>query len=221
MITARRFANRNARTIPEVLRLVAGVNSCMEPHGADDRHARLRREPFTSASLLLSTAAVKRVGQGRVPAAPQSRFLRHSEHQAARGHPWPRVAPTARMRTGASSTSLRSRRGPAGGKVDGLGGSRETGSVGTYYGPASATRRFSFGKVTHSQFPMVFWATERLQRQGLGYFREGIETRAASLLYRHDDSVDGLRRRSAGDRFPPGAVFRSSTRLARAWIFSR
>jgi outer membrane receptor protein involved in Fe transport len=85
----------------------------------------------------------------------------------------------------ASSTSSRSpARTCKGGQVEAFGGSRETGSLGTYYGRRfSDASLFVSGKF-HPQ-PVadgVLGRHQRLQRQGLRYFREGIESRAAGLL---------------------------------------
>ena len=88
VISAQQIRESGARTIPEILRLVGGVNVRWNPMVQTVDIRSFGQNPFTSRVLLLIDGVpYNSWNKGGVSPAPRVRFLHVAEHQADRGGP--------------------------------------------------------------------------------------------------------------------------------------
>ena len=82
-----------------------------------------------------------------------------------------------------------------GGRVEAFGGSRDTGSGGTYYGKRFGDGSlFASGKFVQSQLPMEFWADENESDAGHDVFLKATYKGLQASYYRHQDEWRASRR---------------------------
>ena len=221
VITAQQIRESNARTIPEVLRLVAGVNVRWNPMVQTIDMRGFGENPFTSRVLLLIDGVPYNAwDKGGFPQHPSLDFFviqNIKRLEVIRGPGSALYGENAYW--GVINIVTLAGEDLQGGQVEAFGGSRETGSVGTYYGRRFRdASMFVSGKFTQSQFPIAFWADENDSNvRGSDIFVKVSRRGLQASYYRHDDSVDGFEERFPPEvGFPPGAVFRSVDNISQS-----
>ena len=214
VITAQQIRESNARTIPELLRLVAGVNVRWNPMVQTIDIRGFGENPFTSRVLLLIDGVPYNAwDKGGFPQHPSFDFFviqNIKRLEVIRGPGSSLYGENAYW--GVINIVTLSGEDLEGGQIEAFGGSRETGTVGAYYGRRfSETSLFLSGKFTHSQLPMEFWAVENDSSvRASDIFVKASRRGLQASYYRHDDSFDGFDERFPPEAgLPPGAAFRS------------
>ena len=217
VITAQQIRESGARTIPELLRLVAGVNIRWNPMVQTIDMRGFGQNPFTSRVLLMIDGVPYNAwDKGGFPQHPSLDFfvLQNVKRiEVVRGPGSALYGENAFW--GVLNIVTLSGEDLQGGRVEVFGGARETGSVGTYYGRRFKNGSlFASGKFVHSQLPMAFWADENDSAvRAFDGFIKGSYKDWQFSYYRHDDSFDGFEEVIPDPTLPPGAAFRSAEKL--------
>ena len=217
VITAQQIRESGARSIPELLRLVAGVNVRWNPMVQTIDIRGFGQNPFTSRVLLMIDGVPYNAwDKGGFPQHPSFDFfvLQNVKRiEIVRGPGSALYGENAFW--GVLNIVTLSGEDLQGGRVEVFGGARETASFGTYWG-----RRFNngsvflSGKFVNSQLPMAFWAEENDSTvKGFDGFVKATYKGATFSYYRHDDSMDGFEEPLPIPGFPPGTTFRSAETL--------
>ncbi len=217
VITAQQIRESGARSIPELLRLVAGVNVRWNPMVQTIDIRGFGQNPFTSRVLLMIDGVPYNAwDKGGFPQHPSLDFfvLQNVKRiEVVRGPGSALYGENAFW--GVLNIVTLSGEDLQGGRVEVFGGARETASAGTYYG-----RRFTngslflSGKFVHSQLPMAFWADENDSAvKGFDGFVKASYKGMQFSYYRHDDSFDGFEEAIPDPTLPPGSAFRSADQL--------
>ena len=217
VITAQQIRESGARSIPELLRLVAGVNVRWNPMVQTIDIRGFGQNPFTSRVLLMIDGVPYNAwDKGGFPQHPSFDFfvLQNVKRiEIVRGPGSALYGENAFW--GVLNIVTLSGEDLQGGRVEVFGGARETGSFGTYYG-----RRFEkgslflSGKFVNSQLPMAFWAEENDSTvKGFDGFLKASYKGFTFSYYRHDDSMDGFEEVIPDPTLPPGTAFRSAPTL--------
>ena len=217
VITAQQIRESGARSIPELLRLVAGVNVRWNPMVQTIDIRGFGQNPFTSRVLLMiDGVAYNAWDKGGFPQHPSFDFfvLQNVKRiEIVRGPGSALYGENAFW--GVLNIVTLSGEDLQGGRVELFGGARETASVGTYWG-----RRFTqgsvflSGKFVNSQLPMAFWAEENDSTvKGFDGFVKATYGGLTLSYYRHDDSMDGFEEPLPIPGLPPGTAFRSAATL--------
>lgn len=220
VITAQQIRESSARTIPEILRLVAGVNVQWNPMVQAINVRGFGASPFTSRVLLMiDGVSYNAWDKGGFPQHPGFDFfvLQNVKRiEVVRGPGSALYGENAFW--GVINIVTLSGEDLQGGRVEIFGGDRATGSVGTYYGRKYAEGSlFLSGKFVHSQLPMAFWAEENDSRvKGFDGFVKASRRGLQLSYYRHDDTMDGFSEPVPDPTLPPGAVFKSAEHLSQS-----
>lgn len=217
VITAQQIRESGARSIPELMRLVAGVNVRWNPMVQTIDIRGFGQNPFTSRVLLMIDGVPYNAwDKGGFPQHPSLDFfvLQNVKRiEIVRGPGSALYGENAFW--GVLNIVTLSGEDLQGGRVELFGGARETGSAGTYYG-----RRYTHGsiflsgKFVHSQLPMAFWADQNdAAVRSFDGFVKGSYKGLQLSYYRHDDSFDGFEDVIPIPTLPPGTAFRSADRL--------
>ncbi len=214
VITAQQIRESGARTIPELLRLVAGVNIRWNPMVQTIDIRGFGTNPFTSRVLLMIDGVPYNAwDKGGFPQHPSLDFfvLQNVKRiEIVRGPGSALYGENAFW--GVLNIVTLSGEDLQGGRVELYGGARETGSVGTYYGRRFSNGSiFASGKFVHSQLPMAFWADENNSSvNGFDGFVKASYKEWQFSYYRHDDSFEGFEEPIPIPTLPPGSAFRSA-----------
>ena len=217
VITTQQIRESGARTIPELLRLVAGVNIRWNPMVQTIDIRGFGQNPFTSRVLLMIDGVPYNAwDKGGFPQHPSLDFfvLQNVKRiEVVRGPGSALYGENAFW--GVLNIVTLSGEDLQGGHVEVFGGARETGSVGTYYGKRfSKGSLFASGKFVHSQLPMAFWADANDSSvRGFDGFIKGSYKDWQFSYYRHNDSFDGFEEEIPDPTLPPGTAFRSAEKL--------
>ncbi len=197
VISARQIRESGARTIPELLRRVAGVNVRWNPMVQTVDMRSFGQNPFSSRVLLLIDGVpYNSWNKGGFPQHPGFDFfgLQNVKRiEVLRGPGSALYGENAYW--GVVNIVTLSGEDLAGGKIELYGGDVETRSAGVVYGKkvGEAGSILVSGKFLQSQLPMVFWAEENdSQVRGTDVFLKGSYKGLGVSYYRHEDELDGF-----------------------------
>lgn len=203
-----------ARTLPELLRLVAGVNVRWNPMMQTIDMRGFGQNPFTSRVLLLiDDVPYNSWNKGGFPQQPGFDFFvlqNIKQIEVIRGPSSALYGENAYW--GVINIVTLSGGDLAGGKLEVAAGERETRSASIVYGQKVKDGAVLVSaKFLQSQFPTEFWFDENpgSQVRGADIFLKGQYKGLTLSYYRHDDNVGGYREEVADPGLPPGAVFES------------
>ncbi len=224
VVTARQIRESTARTIPELLRLVAGVNVRWNPMVQTLDFRSFGQNPFTSRVLLLIDGVpYNSWNKGGFPQHPGFDFfmLQNIKRlEIVRGPGSSLYGENAYW--GVINIVTLSGEDLQGGKVEVSGGDLRDQSVSAVYGktfrlPASGgtSKKGSFmvsGRLQRGQLPVGFWIEDNdSEVEGSDIYLKGKIGNVEASYYRHEDDVDGF---SNPLGFIPGASFSSAEKIS-------
>ena len=222
VITARQIRESTARTIPELLRLVAGVNVRWNPMVQTLDFRSFGQNPFTSRVLLLIDGVpYNSWNKGGFPQHPGFDFfmLQNIKRlEIVRGPGSSLYGENAYW--GVINIVTLSGEDLQGGKVEVSGGDLLDQSVSAVYGKtfggdSDGTSKGSImvsGRLQRGQLPVGFWFEDAdSEVQGSDIYVKGRYGNFEASYYRHEDDVDGF---SVPLGFIPGASFRSASEIS-------
>ena len=223
VITARQIRESTARTIPEALRLVAGVNVRWNPMVQTLDFRSFGQNPFTSRVLLLIDGVpYNSWNKGGFPQHPGFDFfmLQNIKRlEIVRGPGSSLYGENAYW--GVINIVTLSGEDLQGGKVEVSGGDLLDQSVSAVYGKtfnvssSDGAKKGSFmvsGRLQRGQLPMGFWFEENdSEVEGSDIYIKGKIGGFEASYYRHEDDVGGF---SNPLDFIPGSVFRSAEEIS-------
>jgi iron complex outermembrane receptor protein len=203
VITAKQIAESGMRTVPDMLRLVAGVNVRWNPMMPTIDVRGFGENPFSNRVLLLIDGQPYNSGDtGGFPLSPSFEFFpiqNIKRIEVVRGPGSSLYGENAYW--GVINIVSLSGEDLAGGDVQFFGGSRSSGQVTAQYG-----QKFSTGSIigsvrmTQSMFPQEFWMDDRSKYKASDIFIKGNRGDFEASLWRHDDRMNGF-----AEGFPPEA----------------
>lgn len=218
VITAKQIGESGARTVPDLLRLVAGVNVRWNPMLPTIDIRGFGENPFPNRVLLLIDEAPYNSGDtGGLPLSPAFDLFpiqNIKRIEVVRGPGSSLYGENAYW--GVINIVTLSGEDLAGGDVQLYGGSRTTGEVSAQYG-----QKFSRGSVIgavrmlRSMFPQEFWMDDHSKFRASDVFLKGNFGDWQLSGYRHDDRLDGFEEEFGPEQgLPPTAGFRSAHKLS-------
>ena len=215
VVSARQIRESGARTIPELLRLVAGVNVRWNPmvQGIDIRS--FGQNPFTSRVLLLIDGVpYNSWNKGGFPQHPGFDFfmLQNIKRiEIVRGPGSSLYGENAYW--GVINIVSLSGEDLQGGKLEIQGGDLLSQSIGAVWGQKKGDGSILVsGRVQRGQFPMNFWRVDNdTEVTGSDIFIKGTWKNFEASYYRHEDDLEGF---SNNLGFIPGARFRSAEEIS-------
>src|SRR3954452_6266472 len=217
VVTAKQIAESGARTVPDLLRLVAGVNVRWNPMMQTIDIRGFGENPFSNRILLLIDGSPYNSGDtGGLPLSPAFDFFpvqNIKRIEVVRGPGSSLYGEDAFW--GVINIVTLSGDDLAGGDLQLYGGSRTT-SVLT----AQFWQRIGRGSILGSvrflrtMFPQEFWMDDRSKFQASDVFLKASLGDWQISGYRHDDHLDGFEEElPPGEGFPPTAAIRSAHTL--------
>jgi len=214
VITYSQIQESMARTLPELLRMVVGVNVRWNPMMQTIDVRGFGQIPFTSRVLLLiDDVPYNSWNKGGFPQQPGFDFfvLQNIKRiEVIRGASSALYGENAYW--GVINIVTLSGDDLEGGKLEVYGGERETRSASAIYGQKFKDGSFLVsGKFLQSQFPTEFWFEENNSSkvQGTDIFLKGRYKGFELSYYRHNDNVGGFEETIPDPNLPPGSVFKS------------
>ncbi len=218
VITHAMIKESGARTIPDVVQLVAGMNIRWNPMVQTMDIRGFGSTPFTSRLLLMIDGVPFNAGdKGGFPQQPALDFfvLQNVKRiEIVRGPGSALYGENAFW--GVLNIVTLSGEDLQAVEVEVFGGDRETGSVGASFGRklGESGSILVSAKYLESQFPMVFWAEEQNSKvNGSDVFLKAGYKGLQMSYYRHQDTVDGFREEIPEPSLPPGSAFFSAPQL--------
>lgn len=214
VVTAKQIRESGARTIPDVLRLVAGVNVRWNPMVQTIDMRGFGENPFTNRVLLLIDGVpYNDWNQGGFPQHPGLDFfvLQNVKRiEVVKGPGSSLYGENAFW--GVINIVTLSGEDLQGGRVEAFGGDyRQTGSGGVFLGKKVGEGSvFVSAKYLQSQLPMEFWAENESKWRGSDIFVKGTYRGLSASYYRHQDDMDGFTEALPIPGLPPTAVFQSA-----------
>ncbi len=217
VISAQQIRESGARTIPELMRLVAGVNVRWNPMVQTIDIRGFGQNPFTNRVLLLIDGVpYNSWNKGGFPQHPGFDFfmLQNIKRlEIVRGPGSSLYGENAYW--GVINIVTLSGEDLQGGTVEIQSGDLESQSLGAVYGLKSKDGDASFlvsGRVQRGQFPMRFWFDENdSEVDSSDVFVKATYRGFEFSYYRHEDDLDGFNNPLG---FIPGAVFRSVDKVS-------
>jgi iron complex outermembrane receptor protein len=213
VITARQIRESGARTIPELLRLVSGVNVRWNSMVQTIDMRGFGENPFTNRVLLLIDGVpYNDWNQGGFPQHPGLDFfvLQNVKRvEVVKGPGSSLYGENAFW--GVINIVTLSGEDLDGGRVEGYGGgNRGTGSGGLFYGRKVGDGSiFVSAKYASSQIPVKFWMDDNSQWKGSDIFAKGTYKGLQASYYRHHDDMNGFSEEISDPQLPPNSVFAS------------
>lgn len=211
VVTARQIKESGARSIPELLRLVAGVNVRWNPMVQSIDIRSFGQNPFTSRVLLLIDGVpYNSWNKGGFPQHPGFDFfmLQNIKRiEVVRGPGSSLYGENAYW--GVINIVTLSGEDLQGGQIEVFGGDLENRSFSAVYGQKFKNGSiFASGRLQNGQLPTGFWFEDNdAEIEGSDFFLKGTYKDFEFSYYRHDDELDGF---SNSLGFIPGARFRSA-----------
>ena len=210
VISARQIQESGARTIPELLRLVAGVNVRWNPMVQTIDMRSFGQNPFTSRVLLLIDGVpYNSWNKGGFPQHPGFDFFMLQSIkriEVVRGPGSSLYGENAYW--GVINIVTLSGEDLEGGEVEIYGGDLESRSVGASYGKSVGEGDFLISaRAQQGQLPVGFWFDSGAEVKGGDLFVKGRYKNFEASYYRHEDEADGF---SIPLGFIPGARFESA-----------
>jgi outer membrane receptor protein involved in Fe transport len=214
VVTAKQIQESGARTVPDLLRLVAGVNVRWNPMVQTIDIRGFGENPFSNRILLLIDGSPYNSGDtGGLPLSPAFDFFpvqNIKRVEVVRGPGSSLYGENAFW--GVINIVTLSGDDLAGGDVQLYGGSRTTGEVSAQFG-----QKFGRGSILgavrflRTMFPQQFWMDDRSKFQASDVFFKGSLGDWQLSGYRHDDRLDGFAESFSPEQgLPPTAAFRSA-----------
>lgn len=214
VISAQQIRESGARTIPELLRSVAGVNVRWNPMVQTVDMRSFGQNPFTSRVLLLIDGVpYNSWNKGGFPQHPGFDFfvLQNIKRiEVLRGPGSSLYGENAFW--GVINIVSLSGEDLEGGKVGFSAGDLLDQSVGAIYGKKVGEGSILVsGRLSRGQLPVLFWFEEAdSEVEGSDVFLKGTYKNFEASYYRHDDEVEGFN----APGFIPGTRFRSAEKIA-------
>ena len=213
VISARQIEASGARTIPELLRLVAGVNVRWNPMVQTIDMRSFGQNPFTSRVLLLIDGVpYNSWNKGGFPQHPGFDFFMLQSIkriEVVRGPGSSLYGENAYW--GVINIVTLSGEDLQGGEVEVFGGDLESRSVGASFGKSFKDGDFLVSaRAQKGQLPVGFWFENGAEVEGGDLFLKGRYKNFEASYYRHEDEADGF---DLPLGFIPGARFRSVDRV--------
>ena len=213
VISAKQIRESGARAVPDLLRLVAGVNVRWNPMVQTVDVRGFGENPFSNRILLLIDGVPYNSGDtGGFPLSPAFDFFpvqTIKRIEVVRGPGSSLYGENAYW--GVINIVTLSGEDLAGGEGQVYAGSRSTSSVTAQYG-TRLTKGDILGsvRVMRSEFPMEFWRESDSKYKASDLFLKGTYGNVIASYYRHDDSLDGFHEVIAEPGLPPGSAFKSA-----------
>lgn len=218
VITHQQIRESGARTVPDVVQMVAGLNIRWNPMLQTMDIRGFGSNPFTSRVLLMVDGVPFNSGdKGGFPQQPSLDFfaLQNVKRlEIVRGPGSALYGENAYW--GVLNIVTLSGEDLQGAEVEVYGGDRETGSGSAIFGRklGESGSIFVSGKYLKTKFPMVFWAEDQNStiKGGDLFVKAGYKGLETSY-YRHQDTVDGFSEPIPDPSLPPDAAFYSADTL--------
>ncbi|HEV7426700.1 MAG TPA: TonB-dependent receptor plug domain-containing protein, partial [Thermoanaerobaculia bacterium] len=215
VVTAKQIAESGARTVPDLLRLVAGVNVRWNPMVQTIDIRGFGENPFSNRILLLIDGAPYNSGDtGGLPLSPAFDFFpvqNIKRVEVVRGPGSSLYGENAYW--GVINIVTLSGEDLAGGDVQLYGGSRTTGEVSAQFGQRLGAHGSILGAVRflRTMFPQEFWVDDRSKFRASDVFLKASLGDWQVSGYRHDDRLDGFTEHFPADiGLPPTSAFASA-----------
>jgi outer membrane receptor for ferrienterochelin and colicins len=217
IVTAKQIAESEARTVPDLLRLVAGVNVRWNPMVQTVDIRGFGENPFSNRVLLLIDGSPMNSGDtGGFPLSPGFDYFpiqNVKRIEIVRGPGSALYGENAFW--GVINIVTLSGDDLAGGMAQVYTGSRSTAEVTAQYGA-----RYSRGsllasvRVMQSQFPQEFWTDDGSKYKAKELFVKGSYGDLQGSIYRHSDRLDGFAEEFGAEvGLPPTTEFASAHKL--------
>lgn len=217
VITAKQIEESGARTVADLLRLVAGVNVRWSPMTPEVDIRGFGEMPFTTrVLLLLDGVPYNSPDTGGFPLSPNFDFFpiqNIKRIEVVKGPGSSLYGENAFW--GVINLVTLSGDDLAGGDAQLFGGARSTGSLTTRYG-TKFTNGSILGsvKLLQSEFPQEFWMDDHSKFKASDIFVKGSFKDVQVEVYRHDDTMNGFAEVFPPQLgLPPTAGFRSAHTL--------
>ena len=217
VVTAKQIQESGARTVPDLLRLVAGVNVRWNPMVQTIDIRGFGENPFSNRILLLIDGSPYNSGDtGGLPLSPAFDFFpvqNIKRVEVVRGPGSSLYGENAFW--GVINIVTLSGDDLAGGDLQIYGGSRTTGEVTAQFGQ-KVGRGAILGSVRflRTMFPEQFWMDDRSKFQASDMFLKASLGDWQISGYRHDDHLDGFTEQIPPEAgFPPTSAIRSAHTL--------
>jgi outer membrane receptor protein involved in Fe transport len=214
VVTARQIRESGARTIPELLRLVAGVNVRWNPMVQTVDMRGFGQNPFTNRVLLLIDGVpYNDWNQGGFPQHPGLDFfvLQNVKRvEVVKGPGSSLYGENAFW--GVINIVTLSGEDLQGGRVEAYGGGvRDTADGGLLYGHKfSEGSLFLSARYLRSQIPVEFWLDDAdVHSKGSDLFAKGTYRGLQASYYRHEDKMGGFSEPLPLPGLPPTTAFKS------------
>jgi len=218
VITAKQISESGAHSVPDLLRLVAGVNVRWNPMVATVDIRGFGENPFSSRVLILIDGAPFNSGDtGGFPLSPAFdlfpvQLIKRIE--VVRGPGSSLYGENAYW--GVINIVTLSGDDLAGGSAQlYAGGTRDTAAGTLMYGNrfANGATAIAGVKMQRTMFPLEFWKDDQSHFRGTDVFVKGTYKDFQGEIYRHDDNLDGFSEAFDIPGLPPGSAFTSAHRI--------
>jgi iron complex outermembrane receptor protein len=217
VITAKQIAESGARTVSDLLRLVAGVNVRWNPMIQTVDIRGFGENPFSNRLLLLIDGVAFNSGDtGGFPLSPGFEFFpiqTIKRIEVVRGPGSSLYGENAYW--GVINIVTLSGEDLAGGGLQLFGGSRTTGQLNGVYGTKLRNGSIIGSvRLLQSQFPVEFWKERGSKFRAGDFFLKGSHKDWQLEVYRHDDRLDGFVEIFPSEfGLPPTAGWRSAREI--------
>ena len=216
VITARQIRESGARTIPDLLRLVPGVNVRWNPMVETIDMRGFGENPFTNRVLLLIDGVpYNDWNQGGFPQHPGLDFfvLQNVKRvEVVRGPGSSLYGENAFW--GVINIVTLSGEDLQGGRLEAFGGDRHTASGSAFYGKKFGEGSvFASVKYLQSRLPMEFWLENESDWKGNDVFLKATYKGLQASYYRHQDEMEGFSEPLPIPGLPPTAAFTSAAEV--------
>src|ERR1051326_8093528 len=218
VITAKQIRESGARTVPDLLRFVAGVNARWNPMTQTIDIRGFGENPFSNRVLLLLDGAPFNSGDtGGFPLSPAYDFFpieNIKRIEVVRGPGSSLYGENAYW--GVINVVTLSGEDLAGGDLQLVGGSLSTQIASGVWGQKFASCSIIGGvRYQQTQFPVAIWLDDKSKLKGTDIFLKAQRGDWQGSAYKHDDRMSPGFDEELGPAvgFPPTTAFRSSDRI--------
>jgi iron complex outermembrane receptor protein len=217
VITAKQIRESGARTVPDLLRLVAGVNVRWNPMVQTVDVRGFGENPFSNRLLLLIDGIPYNSGDtGGFPLSPAFDFFpiqNVKRIEVVKGPGSALYGENAYW--GVLNIVTLSAEDVSGGAVEIYGGTNGTTSFTGLYGDKIGSTSSVLGslRLLRSEFPMEFWRDDNSKFRASDLFLKAGHRDFQFSYYRHSDDLDGFDEDFSGEGFPPGTAFKSADKI--------
>lgn len=217
VITAKQIRESGARTVPDMLRLVSGVNVRWNPMTQTIDIRGFGENPFANRMLMLIDGVPVNSGDtGGFPLSPAFDLFpieNIKRVEVVRGPGSSLYGENAYW--GVINIVTLSGEDVGGGQAQLFSGARSTGMVSAQYGTRLSNGSI-FGSVRayQSQMPQEFWLDDGSKIKATDVFVKGSLGNWQASVYRHADKLDGFHEGFPPETgFPPGSAFASARKI--------